>query len=136
MGSTESPFTISVHEDKLSILRQKLALATFPDELPDSGWDYGTPLADIERLVRYWTSGYDWRKHEAALNHEMPQFTRDIDVDGGFGTINVHYVHKKSEVQNAIPLLFVHGCKYSELFSALGFTEYRTLATCRARELL
>jgi len=35
-------------------------------------------------------------------------FTRDIDVDG-FGTLNIHYVHKKSDVADAIPLFFCHG---------------------------
>jgi len=52
--------------------------------------------------------GYDWRVHEAALNEELPQFTRDIEVDG-FGTLNIHYVHQKSRTVDAIPLLFVHG---------------------------
>ncbi|KAF7332854.1 EHN domain-containing protein [Mycena venus] len=92
----ERPFTIS------------LDLTRFPDELDDAGWDYGAPLADIKRLVTRWKNGYDWRKHEAALNAELPQFTRDIDVEG-FGTLNVHYVHKKSALETAIPLLFVHG---------------------------
>jgi pimeloyl-ACP methyl ester carboxylesterase len=30
----------------------------------------------------------------------------------GFGTLNVHYVHKRSALETAIPLLFVHGCGY------------------------
>jgi len=60
--------------------------------------------------VAYWKDGYDWRKHEAQLNDELPQFTRDIEVEG-FGLLNVHYVHKKSSVASAVPLLFVHGCK-------------------------
>ncbi|KAF8073536.1 Alpha/Beta hydrolase protein [Lyophyllum atratum] len=106
--STETPFKISIPDSQLSLLQQKLALTTFPDELQDANWAYGAPLADITRLVNRWKEGYDWRKHEAALNDELPQFTRDLDVDG-FGTFNVHYVHKKSEVENAIPLLFVHG---------------------------
>ncbi|EEB98496.1 hypothetical protein MPER_01980, partial [Moniliophthora perniciosa FA553] len=56
-----------------------------------------------------WKDSYDWKKHEKLLNDELPQFTRDINVDG-FGTLNIHYVHKKSQVtENAIPLLFVHG---------------------------
>ncbi|KAF5382510.1 hypothetical protein D9615_003064 [Tricholomella constricta] len=104
----DSPFTIAVPDFQLSVLQQKLALATFPDELDDAGWTYGVPLADVKRLVKRWKDSYDWRKHEAALNTELPQFTRDIDVEG-FGTLNIHYVHKKSEVDNAIPLLFVHG---------------------------
>ena len=79
-----------------------------PDELEDSGWDYGAPLADIKRLVAYWKSGYDWRQHERRINSTLPQYTTDVEVDG-FGTINVHFVHQESDAVNAIPLLFCHG---------------------------
>ncbi|CAK5270377.1 unnamed protein product [Mycena citricolor] len=105
---SEAPYTIAVPDDTLASLHQKLKAARFPDELEDAGRDYGAPLGDIKRLVSRWIDGYDWRKHEAALNAELPQFTRDIAVDG-HGTLNIHYVHKKSAVQGAIPLLFVHG---------------------------
>ncbi|KAN0088174.1 Alpha/Beta hydrolase fold [Tylopilus felleus] len=104
----ESPFKIAIPDEKLDLLRKKLELATFPDELENADWKYGVPLADIKRLAERWKNGYDWRKHEKALNDELPMFTRDIDVDG-FGTLNIHYVHKKSTVANAIPLLFCHG---------------------------
>lgn len=108
MANTEKVFTIAVPEAELELLQKKLDLTRFPDELQDAGRDYGAPLADIQRLVAHWKNGYDWRKHEAALNVELPQFTRDIDVDG-HGTLNIHYVHKKSEATDAIPLLFIHG---------------------------
>jgi hypothetical protein len=106
---TESPFTIDVADTELELLQKKLALTRLPDELDDASWDYGTPLADVRRLVEHWRGGYNWRAAEAALNAELPMFTRDIDVDG-HGVLNVHYVHKKSDVRGAIPLLFVHGC--------------------------
>ena len=109
-SESEVSFGIDVPEEHLSILQQKLALTNLPDELEDAGWDYGAPLADIRRLVSRWKEGYDWRKHEAQLNAELPQFTKDIEVEG-HGTLNIHYVHKKSEVVDAIPLLFVHGCE-------------------------
>ncbi|KAI9464699.1 Alpha/Beta hydrolase protein [Boletus coccyginus] len=105
---TETPFTIAVPDDKLDLLRRKLELATLPDELDDADWTYGVPLSDIKRLTARWKDGYDWRTHEKALNDALPMFTRDVDVDG-FGTLNVHYVHVKSTVTNAIPLLFCHG---------------------------
>ncbi|KAJ6554825.1 Alpha/Beta hydrolase protein [Mycena capillaripes] len=104
----ERPFNISVSDEQLDALRQRLELTTFPDELDEAGWQYGAPLADVKRLVSRWKDDYSWRKHEALLNAELPQFTRDIIVDG-FGTLNIHYVHKKSELETAIPLLFVHG---------------------------
>ncbi|KAG6836587.1 hypothetical protein H0H93_006330 [Arthromyces matolae] len=106
--SGESSFTISIPDSMLDLLNRKLDLTNVPDELEDAGSDYGVPLSDIQRLLNFWKNGYNWRKHEAALNNELPQFTRDIIVDG-FGTLNIHYVHKRSAVEPAIPLLFVHG---------------------------
>ncbi|EGN99660.1 hypothetical protein SERLA73DRAFT_88214 [Serpula lacrymans var. lacrymans S7.3] len=104
----ESTFEIAIPDKSLENLRAKLELTTFPDELEDAGWKYGAPLADIKRLVGRWKDGYDWRKHEKALNDELPMYTRDIEVEN-HGALNIHYVHKKSEVVDAIPLLFVHG---------------------------
>jgi len=96
-----------VLESKLERLKQKLALADFPDELEGTEWAYGSPLSDIKRLTKYWYEEYDWRKAEAKLN-EFPQFSVDIDV-AGFETLNIHFVHQKSNVKGAIPLIFVHG---------------------------
>ena len=106
--SSEKPFTISVSDHEINLLRQRLALAHFPNELDGDNKLQGVPLADIKRLAQRWGSGFDWRAQEAKLNAELPQFTRDIDVDG-FGTLNIHYIHKKSTVKGAIPLLFIHG---------------------------
>ena len=105
----ETSFTISVPDSDIELLKRKLALTRLPDELENAGSDYGAPLTDIRRLVAYWKEGYEWRTAEAALNAELPMFTRDIEVDGQ-GALNVHYVHKKSEIAGAVPLLFVHGC--------------------------
>ena len=108
----ETPFKLAVPQADLDLLHQKLALTRFPDELEGSGTAYGAPLADVKRLAAHWKDGFDWRKTEAAIN-EIPMYMRDVDVEG-FGTLNVHYVHQKSEVKNAIPLLFVHGCEYRD----------------------
>ncbi len=110
-ATIEKPFTVSVSDADLDQLRQRLALTRFPDEVDEVGWEYGAPLTDVRRLAAYWKDGFDWRKAEAGIN-ALPQFTRDLEVEG-FGTLNVHYVHKKSEVtENAVPLLFIHGCRY------------------------
>lgn len=108
--SSESRFQISVHEDALALLQRKLADVRLPDELSDAGWDYGAPLSDVKRLVDKWKGDYDWRAHERKLN-QLPMFTRDIEVEE-FGVLNVHYVHQRSELESAIPLLFVHGCAW------------------------
>jgi hypothetical protein len=107
---TEIPFKISVSNEDIATLKKKIELSRLPDELENVGRDYGAPLKDIQRLITHWKNVYDWRRHEAQLNAELPQFTRDIEVEC-FGSLNIHYVHKKSSVASAIPLLFVHGCE-------------------------
>lgn len=106
--SSVKPFEISVPEEKLDLLLKKLSLATFPDELDDAGWVYGAPLRDIKRLVSHWQNNYSWREHEAKLNKELPQYNVAVDVEG-FGSLDIHFVHRKSQVANAVPLLSVHG---------------------------
>ncbi|KAJ7081575.1 Alpha/Beta hydrolase protein [Mycena belliarum] len=105
---SESPFKISVPDATIARLRQKLELTILPDELEGAEWDYGVPLADVKRLVARWRDGYDWRQHEAQINAALPQFTRPIPVEG-HGSLSIHYVHQRSDVSGAIPLLFVHG---------------------------
>jgi len=63
--------------------------------------------ADIKRLASYWATTYDWRATEAQLNR-LPHFKTKVQVDG-FGDLDIHFLHQKSEVKGAIPLLFVHG---------------------------
>lgn len=114
-----TPYKIHVEDAHLDALRQKLALTRFPDELDDAQWDYGAPLTDLKRLVAYWKDGYDWRAAERRLNDTLPQFTQLVEVDG-FGGLEVHFVHQRSSVEGAIPLLFVHGCKCANSCGACG----------------
>lgn len=63
-------------------------------------------------MTSYWKDGFDWKAQEAKLN-EMPQFKTTIEIDsksGGY-EVDMHFVHQKSKVVGAIPLLFVHGCE-------------------------
>ncbi|TDL22088.1 alpha/beta-hydrolase [Rickenella mellea] len=105
--SNHHPFTIAIPDSDIVVLKQKLALTRLPDEIEQSGWNYGVPLSDIRRLLARWEDGYDWRIYEAQINR-LSQFTCDIYVDG-FETLRVHYVHEQSKSQHAIPLLIVHG---------------------------
>lgn len=100
------PFKISVPQEKIDNLKNKLSLAEFPDELSGSAWDLGVPLSDLKRLAKGWQE-WDWRPAEERLN-KLPQFHTPISVDG-FGELDIHFVWQKSPVKNAIPLLFCHG---------------------------
>ena len=62
------PFTIHVPDDVLDDLRRRLDQTRFPDEMPGSGWDYGSNLEYLKALVHYWRTDFDWRAQEEKLN--------------------------------------------------------------------
>jgi len=101
------PYRIAVPREHVENLKRKLAQAEFPDELEASEWDLGVPLADMKRLIKAWEA-WDWRKAEDRLNQQLPQFHTGIKVDR-FDELDIHFVWQKSQVKDAIPLLFVHG---------------------------
>lgn len=108
--TTISPFTIAVPDAQIDQLHKKLEQATFPDEFDTAGWDMGVPLAEMKRLVTVWREKFDWRAREKKLNDLLQQYTVPISVDG-FGELDIHVIHHRSGNPNAIPLLFVHGCR-------------------------
>ncbi|KAJ5115287.1 hypothetical protein NUU61_001046 [Penicillium alfredii] len=110
MSEYQQPYTISVPQDALDELKQRLALAKFPSQLesPEQDlWDYGVPVKEVQGLAKYWKDRFDWRKAETRLN-ELPNYQTQIEV-AGFGVLDIHYIHQLSPNKNAIPLLFSHG---------------------------
>ena len=70
----------------LDDLRRRLAQTALPDEIDDTGWEYGIPLDYLRELVEYWRDVYDWRAQEARLN-ELAHFRTVIDGQ------SIHFVH-------------------------------------------
>ena len=96
------PFKIQVPEAVLEDLRERLARTRWPDEIPGSGWDYGSNLAYIKELVEYWRTGFDWRAQEKAMN-AFTQFRATVD---GLG---IHFIHERGKGPNPLPIIITHG---------------------------
>jgi epoxide hydrolase len=96
------PFRIEVSQSDLDDLYRRIDGTRWPDEIPGVGWDRGVPLGYLKELAGYWRSGFDWRAAEARLN-EFPQFVTEIDG------VNVHFLHVRSAVPDALPLILTHG---------------------------
>src|SRR5215468_6539400 len=92
------PFHVDIPDEKLAELRRRIEATRWPSrELVDDR-SQGVQLATMQALARYWATEYDWRRCEAKLN-ALPQFTTEIDG------IDVHFIHVKSEHENALPLI-------------------------------
>ena len=101
-GEAIVPFKIQVPDAALADLKRRLSQGRFADELSDSGWDYGTNLAYLKRLVEYWRDKYDWKAQERRLNG-FDQFKTTIDG------VDIHFIHQRSKNANAIPILLLNG---------------------------
>lgn len=66
----------------------------------------------VQTLVQHWIK-YDWRAEEAKLNQSLHHFKMPVN------TIDLHFVHERSQHENAIPLILIHGWPGS----ILEFTE-------------
>jgi hypothetical protein len=50
--------------------------------------------------------------------NELSHFMTKIEVND-FEELDIHFVHQKSNVKGAVPLLFVHGCNSINFVLAL-----------------
>jgi Epoxide hydrolase N terminus len=107
---TPRPFKLQVPDDSLALLKTKLSTVRLPVTNPE-GWteQQGVSMSSMEHLLPYWLNSYlpRWREREGEIN-KFPMYTIPIDA-GEFGTLNIHFVWKKANRANSVPLLFIHG---------------------------
>ena len=102
MSDNFTPFVISVSDDEIADLKERLEKTRWTDNLPDVGWDYGIDANLIKDLAEYWKNEFDWRSFETYLN-SFENLTTDIDGQ------RIHTIHERSNNPDALPLLISHG---------------------------
>ena len=115
MSDAITRMRIEVPEEVLDDLRRRLAAARLPDQIPGSGWGYGTDGAYLRELCSYWRDKFDWRAQETLLN----RFEHHHTLIGGQ---KLHFVHARSNVPGALPLVITHGWPGSvfEFYKIIG----------------
>jgi pimeloyl-ACP methyl ester carboxylesterase len=110
-----STFQIEVPQDQIDDLRRRITATRWPTKELVEDRSQGIQLATLKALADYWTTEYDWHKCEARLN-ALPQFKTQIDG------VDVHFIHVRSEHENALPLIMTHGWPGSiiELLETIG----------------
>jgi pimeloyl-ACP methyl ester carboxylesterase len=101
------PFTVSVPDEVLTDLRERIGRTRWPEAAPGEAWSQGVDVDYLRGLLAYWADGYDWRAAERELNRYRHQVA---EIDG----TRIHFVHHRG--QNAggadsgrIPLILTHG---------------------------
>jgi pimeloyl-ACP methyl ester carboxylesterase len=94
------PFTFEVSDEQLEDLRSRIKATRWPDREVDPS--QGVQLETIQALADYWASEYHWRKFEERFA-ALPHFVTEIDG------VDIHFIHVRSEREDALPLIVTHG---------------------------
>jgi pimeloyl-ACP methyl ester carboxylesterase len=96
------PFRASIPEEEITELRRRILATRWPEKETVNDSTQGVQLATTQKLAQYWATDYDWRRCEAQLN-SYPQFITEIDG------LDIHFIHVRSQHENALPLIVTHG---------------------------
>nr|WP_199001253.1 epoxide hydrolase [Flavobacterium sp. ASV13] len=109
------PYHITVSEKAITELRDRVNATRWQDKETVKDQSQGVRLAQIQGLVKYWGTDYDWHKTEAKLN-ALPQFVTKIDG------LDIQFIHVKSKHKNALPIIITHGWpgSFFELLKVIG----------------
>jgi len=109
------PFEIEIAKEALEDLRRRIKATRLPSKEIVDDRSQGVQLATIQALARYWATDYDFGRVEARLS-AFPQFKTEIDG------VDIHFVHVRSQHENALPLIMTHGWPGSviELLDTVG----------------
>jgi len=94
-------FAVDVPQPILDDLHDRLRRTRRSDGI-DDGWTFGTDRDALRALLDYWTSTFEWRRQEKAINR-FPQFRADVN---GFG---LHFIHERGEGDRPLPIILTHG---------------------------
>jgi pimeloyl-ACP methyl ester carboxylesterase len=109
------PFDVEFSQEQIDDLRRRIESTRWPSsELVDDR-SQGVQLATLKALADYWTKEYDFGRLEQRLN-ALPQFMTEI------AGVDVHFVHVRSQHEDALPLIMTHGWPGSviELLDSIG----------------
>jgi pimeloyl-ACP methyl ester carboxylesterase len=109
------PFEVDIPDEAVDDLRRRIEATRWPSKELVADRSQGVQLEALQALARYWLDEYDFGRIEARLN-ALPQFVTEIDG------ANVHFIHVRSEHENALPLIMTHGWPGSviEMLDSVG----------------
>ena len=114
-SSSVRPFEVAFAGEQADDVRRRIAATRWPSKELVTDRSQGVQLSALQALASYWMDEYDFGRVAARLD-ALPQFVTEIDGE------DVHFIHVRSEHENALPLIMTHGWPGSviEMLDAVG----------------
>jgi pimeloyl-ACP methyl ester carboxylesterase len=107
------PYTVNV--DPAFIEETRVKASKFRDtvDIDAPAWFDGPPTSEINAIAEYWSEEYDWFKVQDGINKNFSHFYTTVPSPGenykSKEPLDLHFIHQRSEREDAIPILFLHG---------------------------
>lgn len=95
-------FAISIANDELDDLKDRLTRVRWPNTAAGPAWAYGTSLAYMKNIVTYWKDSFNWREIEARMN-QFSHYRLPIEDR------KIHLLIETGSGINPTPLLLCNG---------------------------
>jgi pimeloyl-ACP methyl ester carboxylesterase len=99
---TIKPFSPPCSAEAIEDLRDRLHRTRWPDDVSDSGWDYGVDPNFLRDVCDHWAERFDWCEQVGRFS-AFPHFKATISEQ------EIHFLHVRGKGAAAIPLVLTHG---------------------------
>lgn len=107
LRSTKVHYDASAVQNMVSMLKT----APFPTEAPvdaSEPWSLGIDFDYLKKLKATMETTWKWENVEAEIG-KYDNFLADYKSEDGVDEMTLHFVHVRSQRQDAIPLILMHG---------------------------
>ncbi|KAJ4252881.1 hypothetical protein NW762_010787 [Fusarium torreyae] len=116
--TSKSPerFTIKVDQDLLDFAKERARTYRSTPGI-SSEWSLeGPPQDQMSALAKHWAKEYDWSAVQDKINRDFEHYATTVPGIGDYKPdIPLHFIHRRSPDEKAIPLLLLHGWPSSNL---------------------
>lgn len=107
------PYTVNVDPAFIEETRVKASKFRKTIDIEAPAWFDGPPVSEIDAVAKYWAEDYDWFKVQEGINKNFSHYFTSVPAPGGKypnnESLGLHFIHERSEREDAIPILFLHG---------------------------
>jgi len=99
------PLNVDISIEEVDRLKRKLKDTRLPPKeiVPNAASSYGPTYEWAKNLYEAWVNDFDWFEHQDQIN-TAPHFIYTHSED-----LKIHFLHARSDRDDAIPLIMVHG---------------------------
>ena len=105
------PYTVNIDPLVIEEIRTKVSTFRSSPDINTPPWFDGPAASEIASFAEYWIDEYDWPATQASINANFSHFYTTVPPPGGHYNepVDLHFIHQRSEREDAIPILLLHG---------------------------